>query len=297
MEKAAAAIVDAACLPLSIIIVGIGNADFGKMEYLDGDNGLVDSAGRKAKRDLVQFVPFNKFKGKPSKLAESVLEELPMQLCEYMRMVGIKPDPPQMVDINNLKFSMGGTNNNNWANLGQNLVNAGFLNNIINQEIGRGPGSNPMAQNNMNPNPMGIGNQPMNPAPFGISQAPHFGSFNQTYSNPNVQQNATNVNYSKGPGPSNSAGFQGPNGGANMGYGQQNLGYGQQNVGYEQQNMGYGQQNFGYAPQSARGLGQNTMAFGQNFMTGMLNQQPNQQTNQLPGGNNVLPPSGKYYGN
>lgn len=39
-------------LPLSIIIIGVGNADFNKMEILDGDNGLVDGKGRKATRDL-----------------------------------------------------------------------------------------------------------------------------------------------------------------------------------------------------------------------------------------------------
>jgi hypothetical protein len=46
-------------LPLSIIIVGIGNADFSNMNTLDGDNGLYNSNGVKAARDIVQFVPFN----------------------------------------------------------------------------------------------------------------------------------------------------------------------------------------------------------------------------------------------
>ena len=43
------------------------------METLDGDEGLWDPSGRKAKRDLVQFVPFNKFNGNPNALAENVL--------------------------------------------------------------------------------------------------------------------------------------------------------------------------------------------------------------------------------
>ena len=51
-------IVRSTSLPLSIIIVGIGKADFTNMERLDGDNGLFDSQGRKAQRDIVQFVPF-----------------------------------------------------------------------------------------------------------------------------------------------------------------------------------------------------------------------------------------------
>jgi hypothetical protein len=38
-------IVAAAYLPLSIIIIGIGNEDFSNMIILDGDNGLVDRNG------------------------------------------------------------------------------------------------------------------------------------------------------------------------------------------------------------------------------------------------------------
>lgn len=45
-------------LPLSLIIVGIGNAEFSNMQRLDGDNGLYSTNGKKAQRDIVQFVPF-----------------------------------------------------------------------------------------------------------------------------------------------------------------------------------------------------------------------------------------------
>lgn len=57
-------------LPLSIIIVGVGNADFTNMNILDGDNGLFDSKGRKANRDFVQFVPFNQVSGNSDMLAK-----------------------------------------------------------------------------------------------------------------------------------------------------------------------------------------------------------------------------------
>jgi hypothetical protein len=43
MEAVKDSIVKSGDLPLSIIIVGIGNADFKLMEILDGDNGLVNS--------------------------------------------------------------------------------------------------------------------------------------------------------------------------------------------------------------------------------------------------------------
>lgn len=57
-------------LPMSIIIVGIGKADFGSMVALDGDRGLTDSHGKKCPRDIVQFVPFNKFQGNSQALAQ-----------------------------------------------------------------------------------------------------------------------------------------------------------------------------------------------------------------------------------
>lgn len=46
MEPTKTSIVNSSHLPLSIIIVGVGNADFANMEILDGDNGLVDSKGK-----------------------------------------------------------------------------------------------------------------------------------------------------------------------------------------------------------------------------------------------------------
>ena len=55
------AIVQASCLPLSIIIVGIGGADFQAMEELDGDEegtGRLTSKGRAAQRDIVQVGEF-----------------------------------------------------------------------------------------------------------------------------------------------------------------------------------------------------------------------------------------------
>ena len=43
----------------SIIIIGVGDADFDAMEELDGDDGLLrDNHGRACQRDIVQFVEF-----------------------------------------------------------------------------------------------------------------------------------------------------------------------------------------------------------------------------------------------
>lgn len=71
-------------LPLSIIIVGVGNADFTNMNTLDGDNGLYDSNGNKCARDIVQFVPFRDVQMNPDMLAQELLAELPGQVTQYM---------------------------------------------------------------------------------------------------------------------------------------------------------------------------------------------------------------------
>lgn len=62
MDHTRAAIVAAARLPMSIIIVGVGGADFTDMEILDGDDGCLKSpTGESAMRDIVQFVPYRQF--------------------------------------------------------------------------------------------------------------------------------------------------------------------------------------------------------------------------------------------
>lgn len=63
MDQTRQAIVNASKLPMSIIIVGVGEADFKAMEFLDGDNGVLKSlTGEPAARDIVQFVPFRQFR-------------------------------------------------------------------------------------------------------------------------------------------------------------------------------------------------------------------------------------------
>ena len=62
MSETKRAIVYASTLPFSIIVVGVGSADFSAMDDLDCDAGLLrDHEGHTAQRDIVQFVPFRKF--------------------------------------------------------------------------------------------------------------------------------------------------------------------------------------------------------------------------------------------
>lgn len=95
MQKTIDEIVRGSELPLAIIIVGIGNADFTTMEILDGDEeALYSSAYRKyMSADIVQFVPFDEFKNNPHMLAKEVLDEIPGQLLNYMRKHQIQPYP------------------------------------------------------------------------------------------------------------------------------------------------------------------------------------------------------------
>uniref|UniRef100_A0A8V5H932 C2 domain-containing protein n=1 Tax=Melopsittacus undulatus TaxID=13146 RepID=A0A8V5H932_MELUD len=92
------AIVTASALPMSIIIVGVGPAEFEAMEELDGDEVRVSYRGRYAERDIVQFVPFRDYVDDSgnqvlsmARLAKDVLAEIPEQLLSYMKTRDIKP--------------------------------------------------------------------------------------------------------------------------------------------------------------------------------------------------------------
>uniref|UniRef100_A0A3Q3EZY5 Copine family member IX n=1 Tax=Labrus bergylta TaxID=56723 RepID=A0A3Q3EZY5_9LABR len=100
MVQTKEAVVNAASLPLSIIIVGVGPAEFDAMEELDGDEVRVSSRGRFAERDIVQFVPFRDYIDRSgnqvlsmARLAKDVLAEIPDQLLSFMKSRGVEPRP------------------------------------------------------------------------------------------------------------------------------------------------------------------------------------------------------------
>uniref|UniRef100_A0A8D3EEI6 Copine family member IX n=1 Tax=Scophthalmus maximus TaxID=52904 RepID=A0A8D3EEI6_SCOMX len=100
MVQTKEAVVNAASLPMSIIIVGVGPAEFDAMEELDGDEVRVSSRGRLAERDIVQFVPFRDYIDRSgnqvlsmARLAKDVLAEIPDQLLSFMKTRGIEPRP------------------------------------------------------------------------------------------------------------------------------------------------------------------------------------------------------------
>ena len=84
-KRTLASVADA---PLSIVIVGIGNADFSAMQFLD------DFEKRSGmNRDIVQFVQFNAHEHNKTSLTRATLEEIPDQLVEFFYQRGIMPQP------------------------------------------------------------------------------------------------------------------------------------------------------------------------------------------------------------
>ena len=79
-------IVAASGMPLSIIIVGIGEDKFEAMVELDGDEViLTNRSGVPTKRDIVQFVKYDDVKDLGEHvLSEEVLQEVPEQIISYL---------------------------------------------------------------------------------------------------------------------------------------------------------------------------------------------------------------------
>nr|XP_057941711.1 copine-5-like isoform X3 [Doryrhamphus excisus] len=109
MAQTKEAIVNAAKLPMSIIIVGVGQAEFDAMVELDGDDIRISSRGKLAERDIVQFVPFRDYMDRTgnhvlsmARLAKDVLAEIPDQVISYMKSRAIKPNivPPASLPDN-----------------------------------------------------------------------------------------------------------------------------------------------------------------------------------------------------
>lgn len=104
MMQTKKAIIEASLGPLSIIICGVGDAEFSAMNELDSDDIVMTVDGKSAQRDIVQFVPMNQYmpSGRGSQLgssessrrllAEEVLREIPDQLTGYMVSHGFHSD-------------------------------------------------------------------------------------------------------------------------------------------------------------------------------------------------------------
>jgi hypothetical protein len=80
-------IIKASEFSLSIVIVGIGNYSFKVLNTLPKNQELVE----KSKREILQFIPFEKYKRNLKKLSQVVLEEIPGQVETFMRLSFLTP--------------------------------------------------------------------------------------------------------------------------------------------------------------------------------------------------------------
>jgi hypothetical protein len=94
-KETIAEIVKASTLPLSIVIVGIGNEDFAAMEALASDKKALkdEKTGNYSARNIVQCVPYNLVRHSPILLARQTLAEIPRQVTEFMATYQFTPNP------------------------------------------------------------------------------------------------------------------------------------------------------------------------------------------------------------
>ena len=104
MEDTLDLIVMAANLPLSIVIIGVGDEDFTEMNELDSDGKVIKSrSGQVAKRDIVQFVAYKHVKDLgPDELAAHVLGEIPIQVSNFYKLADLSPLQAKKVSVNSL---------------------------------------------------------------------------------------------------------------------------------------------------------------------------------------------------
>ena len=81
----------ASCLPISIVIVGVGDGPFDAMRKLDRlvrDKPCEDGP----KRDIVQFVPYSEYRGNRAALTCKVLAEIPRQFLSFAMTMNVLPN-------------------------------------------------------------------------------------------------------------------------------------------------------------------------------------------------------------
>ena len=172
-------LVEASSLPLSVIIIGIGNEDFSKMEVLDGDEvPLKSRSGKIRTRDIVQFVPFSKFKNDAKKLSMEVLAEIPRQMIEYFQFKNLSP--------NKLKDLI---QQDKIQNIPQNPINNNKVNNYQ-----QGNNTHRVFIDNVRQNPLNQNNNINNRGNMTQRNYQNKNIYNNNKNKPNVNNNAINNN-------------------------------------------------------------------------------------------------------
>ncbi|CAG8747261.1 15318_t:CDS:1, partial [Racocetra fulgida] len=107
LDNTIEAIMDATIYPLSIVIVGVGNANFGNMKLLADQLLKRKWDSNLRPRDIVHFVRMNDFVRDNINidLPKAVLKEIPGQIMEYMMINNIKPESLKKPDLYNELFA------------------------------------------------------------------------------------------------------------------------------------------------------------------------------------------------
>ena len=172
-------LVEASSLPLSVIIIGIGNEDFSKMEVLDGDEvPLKSRSGKIRTRDIVQFIPFSKFQNDAKKLSMEVLAEIPRQMIEYFQFKNLSP--------NKLKDLI---QQDKIQNIPQNPINNNKVNNYQ-----QGNNTHRVFIDNVRQNPLNQNNNINNRGNMTQRNYQNKNIYNNNKNKPNVNNNAINNN-------------------------------------------------------------------------------------------------------
>jgi len=80
LENTLNSIIEAANIPLSIIMIGVGDGDFESFESLDSQLGLYETA----RRDYVSFIAYRDFIEDTNQLKTKLMQEIPEQILEYV---------------------------------------------------------------------------------------------------------------------------------------------------------------------------------------------------------------------
>ncbi|CAG8617894.1 10389_t:CDS:2, partial [Diversispora eburnea] len=112
MQSTIRAIIKASSLPLSIVIVGVGDADFTNMHILDADD--------------VPLTVYFQTEYSKYLLPKEVLEEIPDQFLGYMKRNRIRPRPPINNEIVQL-IDKSYRTNNDYGNASSKLYVKNFI--------------------------------------------------------------------------------------------------------------------------------------------------------------------------
>ena len=103
---------DASEEPMSVVIVGIGDADFSGMEFLDEHDPHRDGG-----RDITKFVQFSDYRSFNA-LTEAVLDEIPEQLVTYFYDRNILPGQLEDYDENDVEVESADDDDRTFTFLG-----------------------------------------------------------------------------------------------------------------------------------------------------------------------------------